>query len=205
MAGRLEASGRVPRWDAWDLHGFPPVAGQMNARVERYQKLTTNLTKLLRAVYNLDQNEGPLELHRNRGPLNGDNLTLATRLTSIILYFYGAMSQYSQWISAQNVTNSAAARNTQAWIDFVQSLKNLFELLTSLPIAWYTNNVIVDDITADQTIPAEAPLELAVQICLNVRDAVEALDTPRKLQGSHHDSYFSRKSHWSLYRNVNEQ
>lgn len=64
----------------------------------------------------------------------------------------------------------------------MQSLKELFELLVEVPNEWATeaNKNIVDDPGQDQQIPAEAPLELVVQIFLNRGDAVDFLDHPGK-------------------------
>ena len=70
----------------------------------------------------------------------------------------------------------------RVWVDFVHILEEFWDLLVSLPNDWTDEGIdtIVDDHERDQRIPAEAPLELVVQILLNLHDPVDHLTTPGK-------------------------
>lgn len=64
----------------------------------------------------------------------------------------------------------------------MQSLKIFFTALAILPNNWLAQvaGVIIDNTEQQQAIPAESPLELVVQIYLNVHDAVNRLHAPGK-------------------------
>ena len=64
----------------------------------------------------------------------------------------------------------------------MQSLEGLMDLLILLPHEWTDEGInnIVDNPNRDQRIPAEAPLELVVQIFLNLHDQIDHLHDPGK-------------------------
>jgi hypothetical protein len=68
------------------------------------------------------------------------------------------------------------------WFDFMQSLGGFVELLISLSKEWTDEGIsnVVDKSDQEQLIPAEAPLELVVQIFLNLHDQINHLDNPGK-------------------------
>ena len=65
----------------------------------------------------------------------------------------------------------------QIWYDFMRALGTLMDLLIFLPNEWTEEGIehIVDDPKRDQQIPAEAPLELVVQLFLNLCDKINPL------------------------------
>ena len=96
------------------------------------------------------------------------------------MYFYGAMAHYSSWIFGQTEVNSVAQTGDPDWTTFLQSLGSFFAVLASLPNTWLDlgNRIVLDETGQQQIIPAEAPLELVVQIYLMVHDAVNHLVDP---------------------------
>lgn len=64
----------------------------------------------------------------------------------------------------------------------MQSLEGLINLLILLPHEWTDEGInnIVNNPNRDQRIPAEAPLELVVQIFLNLHDQIDHLHDPGK-------------------------
>ena len=180
MAGTLQATGPAPRWDLYDLHHSPRDIHTMNARVPKYSSLMSNLTKMTQAVHTLYQTPAFAPFFVN------ETLTLACRLTWIMLYFCGAMSHFFAWITTQDEVDSVAQTNHASWSGeggFLPCLGNLFSTVANLPTGWFAQGTaaIREDATQAQTIPCEAPLELVAQICLNVSDAVApGLTTPGK-------------------------
>ena len=176
MTGLLEAIGPVASWEGYDLSLTPRNRPAINSRVLKYTSLTNNLTKMMASVLNLYLDP----VYRPSFVL--ETVDLASRLTWIMLYFYGAMTHYSSWIFHQTQVNSAAQRNDSDWITFLQSLNNFFAVLASLPSDWLAQGtgVVLDDTEQEQIIPAEAPLELVAQIYLDVYDAFNRLEDPGK-------------------------
>ena len=174
MAAPLKATGPVASWEGYDLSLLPRDRRAINSRVLKYTSLTRNLTMMMTSI---------LLLYRD--PLYQPSfipeiMELASRLTWIMLYFYGAMTHYAWWIFGQSQVNSIAQMNGPDWITFMQSLENFFTILASLPHNWLAlgTDIIIDDTGQEQIIPAEAPLELVAQIYLNVHDAVNYLGDP---------------------------
>ena len=139
----------------------------MNSRVLKYTKLTNNLTKMMTSVCDLLRDYDPF--------LSGFRVgALASRLTWIMLYFYGAMTHYASWIFDQTQVNSVAQMHDPSWITFMQSLEDFFTVLATLPEIWLDDgtDILINDTGAQQIIPTEAPLELVAEICLRAHGAV---------------------------------
>lgn len=170
------AVGSVASWKAYDLSLLPKDRALINSRVLKYASLTDNLTKMMASVYNLYQDP------KYQSFFISEVVNSASRLTWIMLYFYGAMSHYSSWISKQTEVNSVAQTEGPDWITFLRNLGNFFSVLASLPKTWLEQGVnsINDDITQVQMIPAEPPLELVVQIYLMVHNAADRIKNPGK-------------------------
>ncbi|KAI0437775.1 hypothetical protein F4803DRAFT_555659 [Xylaria telfairii] len=180
MAGRLEATGYAPSFNSWDF-GDAPRREQIIGRLPKLGRLVDNVTLILRAVFNLDQNKGDDELHNRNGPLIGVNLELAQRLTWISRYFHGVAAHYEMYVRTQNI-NLKSKENSAMWSKYTTSTANLLQLLGNLPTTWFQDDQITNNPKYPQHLPAEAPLELAVQICLNIRDAADPLNTPDLVQ-----------------------
>ena len=101
MPALLEATGFAPNWDCY-LTRKDVI--QMNGRVMRCHSLTTNLTKMMRVIQNLNHDE-------KYGPISDENLILARRLTWIMFYFYGAMFGFASWIYHQDLRKSVVQEN----------------------------------------------------------------------------------------------
>ena len=172
----LGTIGPVASWEVYDLSRLPGDRRAINSRVLKYTSLTKNLTRLMASVFNLYLN--PMY----RPSFVPGIESLASRLTWIMLYFYGAMSHYSSWIFGQTQVNSVAQRDGPDWITFLNSLGQFFNVLANLPGNWLAQGTdyVIDDTGQQQIIPAEAPLELVAQIYLNVHDAVNHLGDPGK-------------------------
>ncbi|MCJ1346923.1 hypothetical protein MMC31_005143 [Peltigera leucophlebia] len=168
--------GPVASWEVYDLNLLPKDRRAINSRVLKYTSLTNNLTKMIASVYNLYRD--PVY----RPCFVPEVVNLSSRLTWIMLYFYGAISHYSSWVFGQTQVNSVAQGSGPDWITFLQSLGQFFTVLASLPDIWLAQgtDIVIDDTGQQQIIPAEAPLELVVEICLNVHDAVHHLGDPGK-------------------------
>lgn len=168
--------GPVASWEIYDLSLLPGDRRAMNSRVLKYTSLTKNLTRIMASVFHLYYN--PVY----QPYFNPKVQILATRLTWIMLYFYGAMSHYSSWIFGQTQVISVAQRNGPDWISFLESLGQFFNILANLPSGWLAQGTayVIDDTGQQQVIPAVAPLELVAQIYLNVHDAVHHLRDPGK-------------------------
>ena len=104
-------------------------------------------------------------------------LILASRLTWIVMYFYGAMTHYSTWIFNQTQVISVAQTQGPDWHAFLASFASLFTLLANLPDDWRRpgNEHLIDDTGQQQVIPTEAPLELVVQIYVARHRAINPL------------------------------
>lgn len=172
----VPAIGPVASWAVYDLSLLPRDRRAINSRVLKYTSLTKNLTRMMASVFDLylDPVYRPFFIPEVEN--------FASRLTWIMLYFYGAMSHYSSWIFSQIQVNSVAQRDGPDWITFLKSLGQFFNILAILPDSWLAQGTdyVIDDIGQQQLIPAEAPLELVVQIYLNVHDAVNHLGDPGK-------------------------
>lgn len=168
----LGTIGPVASWEVYDLSRLPGDRRAINSRVLKYTSLTKNLTSLMASVFNLYSNP----MYRLSFVLAIESL--ASRLTWIMLYFYGAMSHYSSWIFGQTQVSSVAQRNGPDWIAFLNALDQFFNILANLPGKWLAQGTdhVIDDTGQQQIIPAEAPLELVAQICLNVHAASHLRD-----------------------------
>lgn len=171
----LGTIGPVASWEVYDLSRLPGDRRAINSRVLKYTRLTKNLTSLMRSVLTLYLDE------RFRRSFVPAIESLASRLTWIMLYFYGAMSHYSSWIFGQTKVSSVAQRDGPDWIEFLYALGQFFFILANLPGRWLAQGTdhVIDDTGQQQIIPAEAPLELVAQICLDVV-AVSHLRDPGK-------------------------
>lgn len=174
------AMGPVASWEVYDLSLLPRDRAAINSRVVKYASLTNNLTKMMTSVYNLYRDP------KYQPSFVPEVVNLASRLAWIMLYFYGAMTHYSSWIFSQTQVYSVAQEGGPEWITFLQSLGNFFTVLASLPNIWLDQGtgLVLDDTGQQQIIPAEAPLELVVQIYLIVHDAVNHLTDPGKTMPS---------------------
>lgn len=170
------AMGPVASWEVYDLSLLPKNRAAINSRVLKYTSLTKNLTMMMASVYRLYRDP------KYQTSFGLEVVNLASRLTWIMLYFYGAMTHYSSWIFGQTQVNSVAQIGGPSWITFLQSLHDFFAVLANLPNNWLNpgTEIIIDDIGQQQIIPAEAPLELVSQIYLIVHDEVNHLRDPGK-------------------------
>lgn len=162
---------------------------RMNGRVLRCLSLTTNLTKMMKVVENLNY-DGICR------PVTNESLILALSLTWIMFYFTGPCSDLlpeSQpktyqdrlfkrkmcvsllsWCAGREVYFLVATghhSNFQtAYLVWLYAKSERAYGPTYLLNEWTEESInsIVDDSKQDQQIPAEAPLELIVQIFLNL-------------------------------------
>lgn len=172
----MGGNGPVLSWEVYDLSLFPKDKLLTNSRLLKYASLTNNLTKMMASVYNLYRNP---DYERS---FDSCVLFLTSRLTWIMLYFYGAMSHYKSWIFGQTQVESMAQTEGPHWITFKRSLGDFFIVLASLPDIWLEQgiNSLINDVGQQQIIPAEAPLKLIVQIFLNVHESIHSLRNPDK-------------------------
>lgn len=89
----VPAIGPVASWAVYDLSLLPR---------DRRANLTKNLTRMMASVFDLYLDP----VYRPFFVPEVENFT--SRLTWIMLYFYGAMSHYSSWIFSQTQVNSVA-------------------------------------------------------------------------------------------------
>lgn len=79
----------VASWEVYDLCLSPRDLRAIDSRVLKYTTLTNNLTKMVASVHNLHRDPG------YQAFFVPEVMNVASRLTWIMLYFYGAMSHYS--------------------------------------------------------------------------------------------------------------
>ena len=108
MPARLETIGKAPKWNDYLPTGTD--VNQMNGRVKRCHNLTLNLTKMMRVAESLNG---------DFGPVTGENLILARRLTWIMFYFYGAMFGFASWIFAQTSRRSVVQQGEVCSVAFL--------------------------------------------------------------------------------------
>jgi hypothetical protein len=176
MPEMLMATSPGAAYQDWDLMLMQNKSA-MNSRVKKYDILTNNLSKMLSSVNNLfmDPSFQPLF-----GP---QELELASRLSWLMLYFYGALTHFALWIVAQSAAKTVAQQGDILWIDFMKSLTNLWNVLDNLPVNWLAqgSNALRPSTQQKQWIPAEAPLALVTQIYLLVHDRRKPLRSPGKI------------------------
>ena len=163
--------GPIASWEAYDLSQSPKRKAAINKRVLKYTSLTRNLTKMMASGCYFDPYTVPMNLDL---VFDLHIVNLGSRLTWIMMYFYGAMVHYATWIFNQTQVNSVAQTHAESWITFLESLSGLHTLLARLPTAWLRLGLghIIDDAGQEQIIPAEPPLELVAQIHLFIPHAL---------------------------------
>lgn len=129
MPELLMAAGPAAPYQDFDL-SLMQNKRAMDSRVKEIASLTENLSRMMASVNRLymDQRYQP-----HFGP---QELELASRLSWVMLYFYGALTHFALWLLAQSAVKSVAQRNHSDWSNFVKSLQNLWNVLDNLPINW---------------------------------------------------------------------
>lgn len=172
--------GPVASWEVYDLSQLPGHRAAIDSRVLKYTSLTKNLSNMMLSVWTLYRDP------RYEQFFVPELESLASRLTWIMLYFYGAMTHYSSWIFGQTQVNSIAQRGDPDWTTFVRSLGQFFTVLAKLPTHWLSAglDVVINNTGQQQIIPTDAPLELVVRIYLFIHDMANDLRDPGKTMAS---------------------
>ncbi|MCJ1394354.1 hypothetical protein MMC18_007232 [Xylographa bjoerkii] len=144
----------------------------INARVQRYTRFIQNLRLMTLALSDLNRDMAPHWTQESRD--------FAGRFTFLLKYYRGVFGNFCTWVQAQNGT-CAQSPPTAIWTDYTKALFAFNVALASLPAPWRAVGNIVNDPAAPQIIPAEALLELVVQVFLDVYDRNNATNTPGAL------------------------
>lgn len=188
MTGKLQNDGPMLPWQSWQV-AKPAANGgaaAINARVPKYTRFIRNLRLMALAL-------GSLARDVNLTPRwTQESHDLGGRFYCILKYYRGVFGNFFSWIQTEPGTCALIRLSTDPanrpsvedksqffnWVDFLAALLDFDFALRALPIAWRAVGNIVNNPAVQQTIPAEAPLELVVQIFLNVYDRNNATNTP---------------------------
>ena len=176
-AGKLQNDAPFLPWQAWQIAN-PALNGgaaAINARVPRYTRFIENLRLMTLALADLYQNQ-TMAPHWTQ-----ESHDFAGRFTHLLKYYRGVFGSFCTWMQAQAGTYAQQRPVSQIWANYCQTLFAFNLTLSSLPVPWRAVGNIVDNAALQQGIPAEAPLELVVQVFLSVYDRKNDSNTPGTL------------------------
>jgi hypothetical protein len=173
----LLAQGFAAPYEVLDVSNLPKDKAVMRSLVQKFTLLATNLTKLMSSIFKFYRSA------EYKPAISRDVIELTVRLTWVMRYWYGGSSHFSMWLLKQTAVKSVAQERAKLWVTFETSRERLWLVLALLPNNWHVeaDRILEDSPQRQQIIPSEAPLELAAQIYLLVRDAVNPLQDPGKI------------------------